>query len=132
MGRSYRPIPERLGEKLYFIRRHLDLTQQQIYDRLKRGLDNNIHPIKLYVSHISEYEREVREPPLEVLLEYARIAQIPMEVLVDWTLHLPGTYTVTMLFDDSHSILTTGRSFRDPNGVSKHHKRLRLNKRKSP
>jgi len=32
---------------------------------------------------ISGYERGEREPPLPVLLQYARLAEVPMEILVD-------------------------------------------------
>jgi transcriptional regulator with XRE-family HTH domain len=38
---------------------------------------------------ISGYERGEREPPLPVLLAYARLARVPMETLVDDKLNLP-------------------------------------------
>jgi hypothetical protein len=47
------------------------------------------HP-KLYPAHISEYERGEREPPLPVLLSYARLAGVCMDVLVDDELDLPA------------------------------------------
>ena len=37
-----------------------------------------IHP-----AHISAYERELREPPLPVILKYARLAGISPDVLID-------------------------------------------------
>jgi hypothetical protein len=40
---------------------------------------------------ISTYELDKREPPLEVLLEYARIANVLLEVLADDNLDLPET-----------------------------------------
>lgn len=131
MGRSHRPIPDRLGEKLYFIRRRFKLTQQQMYERLRLGLDKDIDPVKLYVSHISEYEREAREPPLRILLEYARIARLPLEVLADTWMHLPGDYTHIMVFDDSHTIRKIDGTLRNPEGVSKHHKKQLQNNRRT-
>jgi hypothetical protein len=38
---------------------------------------------------ISGYERGLREPSLEVVLKYARLAAIPMEVLADDELDMP-------------------------------------------
>ena len=93
MGRSHRPMPERLAEKLYFIRRHLDLTQEQMVERLESKLRENFQDeVSLYPGHISEYERGRREPPLTVLLQYARLAEVPLENLVDDGLDLPGFY----------------------------------------
>jgi hypothetical protein len=41
------------------------------------------HTSPLYTNHISEFESGKREPPLPVLLCYARVASVSMEVLVD-------------------------------------------------
>jgi transcriptional regulator with XRE-family HTH domain len=53
------------------------------------GLDK-----ELFASAVSGYEIGTREPPIPVLLKYARIAGVPMEVLADDDLdlpeHLPG------------------------------------------
>jgi transcriptional regulator with XRE-family HTH domain len=38
---------------------------------------------------ISGYERGVREPPLPILLEYARAANVYVDVLIDDALDLP-------------------------------------------
>jgi len=93
MGRSHRPMPRRLAEKLYYIRRHLDLTQEQMVERLKTKLRQSYEDdLPLYPGHISEYERGRREPPLVVLLQYARLAEVPLENLVDDGLNLPGFY----------------------------------------
>ena len=95
MGRSHRPIPKDLPEKLYYIRLSLKLTQKEMLERLQVGLAQDLDPLTgLYPSHISEYERGIREPPLRVLLEYARVAQVPMEVLVDQWLSLPGEFSL--------------------------------------
>jgi transcriptional regulator with XRE-family HTH domain len=91
MGRSRRPAPERLAQKLYTIRQYLDLTQEQMIERL------GYSKTPLYPGHISEYERGKREPPLLVVMAYARLTSVPMEVLVDDELDLPERVTVTAL-----------------------------------
>lgn len=83
MGRSSRPKPKRLASKLLYVRSQLGLTQEQMLERL----DYKKSP--LYVSQISEFEQGKREPPLLVLLQYARVAGVPMEALVDDDLDLP-------------------------------------------
>jgi transcriptional regulator with XRE-family HTH domain len=40
--------------------------------------------------YISAYERAVREPPLPVLLEYARAANVYVDVLIDESVDLPN------------------------------------------
>jgi transcriptional regulator with XRE-family HTH domain len=83
MGRGKRYQPKRLAEKLIEIRNRLDLNQSQMFKRLGET------PSKIYASHISSYELGTREPPLDVLLQYARIAGVPMEILIDDELDLP-------------------------------------------
>ena len=104
MGRSSRPIPVGLPEKLLYIRLLLYLTQKEMFDRLQSGLDPDFDQIKLHSSHISEYERGMREPPLRVLLEYARIAQVPMEVLVDRWLSLPSSLRASLMAKDLEKV----------------------------
>ena len=82
MGRVSRPKPKRLPEKLLQIRLALDLSQNGMLDRL--GLSE-----KLFRTAISNYELGTGEPPLPVLLDYARIANVWMDVLVDDALDLP-------------------------------------------
>jgi transcriptional regulator with XRE-family HTH domain len=83
MGRSNRPRPKRLGEKLRQIRAALNLTLEQLIDRL----DYKDSPI--YPTNISGMERGEREPPLLLLLAYARLAGISTDVLIDDKLDLP-------------------------------------------
>lgn len=83
MGRSHRQKPERLAIKLHAIRQALDLTQEEMIERL------NYKRIPLYPASISQYEAGTREPPLLVLLQYSRVAGVPMEVLVDDEQDLP-------------------------------------------
>jgi transcriptional regulator with XRE-family HTH domain len=82
MGRAAREKPERLAEKLLQIRLALDLSQDGMVVRL--GLDE-----KLFRSAISGYELGTREPPLPVLLKYARSVGISTDVLIDDELDLP-------------------------------------------
>lgn len=83
MGRSSRARPRRLGEKLRQIRAALNLTLEQIIEQL----DYEDSPI--YPTNISGMERGEREPPLLLLLAYARLAGISTDVLIDDKLDLP-------------------------------------------
>ncbi|HEY0546674.1 MAG TPA: helix-turn-helix transcriptional regulator [Pyrinomonadaceae bacterium] len=83
MGRSNRPTPARLAVKLAQIRAVLNLTQEQMIERLKYTAS------PLYPSYISGFETGEREPPLLVLLAYARCAGISTDVLIDDRLDLP-------------------------------------------
>lgn len=73
---------KRLGEKLGFIRKQLELSQNEMVRRL--GLSG-----KLTREEISAYERGVREPSLPTLARYAKIAGVWIDVLVDDDLDLP-------------------------------------------
>jgi transcriptional regulator with XRE-family HTH domain len=46
--------------------------------------------LKVDYSAVSNYERGTREPPLQVLLRYARIAGVYVDVLIDDDLDLPS------------------------------------------
>jgi transcriptional regulator with XRE-family HTH domain len=82
MGKALRPRPARLAGKLLRIRKALGLSQNGMLTRL--GFETSISR-----DYISAYERGKREPPLPVLLEYARAAGVSMETLVDDKLELP-------------------------------------------
>ena len=73
-----RPRPTHLAEKLLQIRLNLGLSQREIAKRL--GVNR--------YNHISKYETDKNEPPLEVLLAYARLSGVSMETLVDDKLSL--------------------------------------------
>ena len=77
MGRSYRSRPKKLGAKLRLIRSRLGLTQQQMIEKLSVK-DEPLRP-----TNISAYENSKREPPLLVLLRYARVYQCSVESLID-------------------------------------------------
>jgi transcriptional regulator with XRE-family HTH domain len=82
MGRKPRLKPERLAEKLIQIRNALGLSQSEMYRRL--ALEDVID-----LKRISEYELGNNEPPLPIILQYARVAGVHMEALVDDQLDLP-------------------------------------------
>jgi transcriptional regulator with XRE-family HTH domain len=44
----------------------------------------------LYPAQISNFEQGKREPPIQLLLAYARLANIPLEILADDKLDLPA------------------------------------------
>lgn len=83
MGVRPRRRPERLAEKLLAIRSALDLSQAQMVKRL--DAEEMIVP-----GQISEFETGKREPSLPLLLRYARLAGVWMDVLVDDELALPA------------------------------------------
>lgn len=83
MGRSARPRVARLGEKLLQIRVALDLTLEEIIERL------NYTASPLYAQSISVMENNEREPPLPLLLAYARLVNISTDVLIDDEQRLP-------------------------------------------
>jgi transcriptional regulator with XRE-family HTH domain len=83
MGRKRRVQPQRLAYKLREIRCQLDLSQTEMAARLQDV------PGPPYPGLISRYEQGKAEPSLLILLEYARLAGVPMEVLVDDRQNLP-------------------------------------------
>lgn len=82
MGRRARIKPERLAEKLLQVRRELGLSQSGMLRQL--GFEGLID-----YRRISEFELGANEPPLPVLLAYARLAGVHLENLVDDYLELP-------------------------------------------
>ena len=72
------------GHQLAAIRKKLDLSQEQMADRFKH-VKSPPQP-----GTISRYETGQREPSLLVLLEYARLAGISTDVLIDDELDLPA------------------------------------------
>ena len=83
MGTRPRHRPERLGEKLLEIRNALGLSQTELLRRLEADED-------LAYPRISEYESGKREPPLWILLAYARAAGVHLEDIVDDDMDLPN------------------------------------------
>src|ERR1051326_9014510 len=82
MGRKPRIKPERLPEKLRRIREALGLSQSEMWQHL--GVEDLI-----WFKQISTYELGTNEPPLPILLRYARAAGVCLDVIVDDELDLP-------------------------------------------
>ena len=83
MGTARRPKPKRLAQKLKQIRVALNLSQNELIKRL--GFE-----MELVQGTISTYELGKREPSLPLLLKYAQIAGICVDVLIDDNLNLPA------------------------------------------
>ncbi len=83
MGRAKRQRVRRLSEKLLQIRIDLNLSQNELIREL--GLEDVI-----YQSNVSGYESGEREPPLPLILAYARLAGISTDFLIDDELDLPN------------------------------------------
>jgi transcriptional regulator with XRE-family HTH domain len=83
MGTNPRVRPQRLAEKLRYIRESLNLTQAELMRRL------DIERLATQ-SKISEFESGKRDPSLLILLQYSRLAGVHMEDLVDDKANLPA------------------------------------------
>jgi transcriptional regulator with XRE-family HTH domain len=71
-----------LAEKLRHIRASLGISQNELIGRM--GLAGQV-----LREEISDFERNKRIPPLEVILQYARAANVTVEALIDDDLDLP-------------------------------------------
>ena len=83
MGKKPRPRPKRLPAKLLQLREALGLSQGEMLKRI--GYES-----EMVAARISEYELGKNEPPLPVLLAYARAANVSTDVLIDDDLDLPA------------------------------------------
>jgi len=83
VGIRSRLKPTYLAEKLLRIRDALDLSQNQMLERI--GMED-----KLTRQNISAYDRGEIEPPLPVLLRYAEEAGVCTDVLIDDRKRLPA------------------------------------------
>ena len=75
--------PNRLAEKLLQIRKALGLSQKEMAERLAERA-----AVKITSKNISRYERDRSVPFIEVVLAYARLANVKMEQIVDDDLDL--------------------------------------------
>lgn len=83
MGTKPRRKPERLANKLRQIRVVLGLSHSEMLKRLEAdGL--------IAYNEISKYELGLREPTTSVLLRYARVAGVYVDVLIDDEIDLPS------------------------------------------
>jgi transcriptional regulator with XRE-family HTH domain len=74
VGTKPRAKPKYLAAKLLAIRQKLGVSQSQLAKLL--SLDKG-------VARISEYEHGIREPDLIVLLNYAKLARVSMDILAN-------------------------------------------------
>ena len=88
MGKYPRPRPDRLTDKLKQIRESLGLSQTAMLKLLGLGETRDR-------SSVSSYELGTSEPPLPILLQYARLAGVCLDVIVDDKLDLPKTLPST-------------------------------------
>jgi transcriptional regulator with XRE-family HTH domain len=84
--------PKRLAEKLRQIRLTLDLSQSALLNTL--GVAEDIS-----YTRISDYELDKTDPPLIVLVEYARVAGVHLEAIVDDRLDLPKKLPGTVKYE---------------------------------
>lgn len=103
MGRSRRPRPDRLASKLLQIRLTLGLTQQQMVEQL------NYQKSPLLSPHISDFELDKRDPALAILLCYARVASIALEVLADDELDLPARFSIQPQSTQARGLVAFGQ-----------------------
>jgi transcriptional regulator with XRE-family HTH domain len=85
MSRSKAEQPKRLAEKLRRIRRDFGWTQEQLFKALETELGGSG---RLHFGYISRFEGGSRVPSLLVLLAYARVAGVAVEILIDDKLDL--------------------------------------------
>jgi len=82
MARGPRERPKRLAEKLLTVRNLLGMSQTEMLKRLGAGDRMAYH-------RISEFESGKGEPSLLILLAYAQVAGVCVDVLIDDDLDLP-------------------------------------------
>lgn len=84
MGRASRKSANSLAEKLKLLRQEFGFSQNQMLVKLGLGEEEG-----LFRSSISGYELGTRIPPFKVLLAYAKLANVYVDVLIDDELDLP-------------------------------------------
>lgn len=80
MGKPPRRRPKLLARKLLKVRQQLGVSQTEMAKLLE---------LKKTYTVISSYERGTREPDLLIVLKYARLAGVAVEVLIDDKMDLP-------------------------------------------
>jgi transcriptional regulator with XRE-family HTH domain len=83
MGTRPRQKPQHLAEKLLAVRLEIGASQTE----MSALLGHYITP-----SRVSEYEHGKREPNLLLILAYARLARVEVEVLIDDKRELPQRF----------------------------------------
>jgi transcriptional regulator with XRE-family HTH domain len=70
--------PDRLAEKLLQIRKAFGLSQKEMAERLSKQAE-----VKITYRNVSKYERDKSVPYIEIVLAYARLANVEMNQIVD-------------------------------------------------
>ncbi len=83
MGKNNIERPERLAEKLLNVRLKLGLSQAKMGEALGK------YDVERRGSSIRAYEKEDQLPPILVVLAYARLANVSMDLLIDDERDLP-------------------------------------------
>lgn len=115
MGKAARKRPARLAEKLTAIRTALGLSQNGMVRRL--GLEG-----ELLREDISRFERGIGgEPPLGILLRYARVISATgrgefLEALIDDDMDLPKVMPVDPNLTNFRTRSGTSSTLKKPNG----------------
>jgi transcriptional regulator with XRE-family HTH domain len=78
--------PNRLAEKLLQIRKALGLSQKEMADRLCERAG-----VRITHRNVSKYERDKSVPYIEIVLAYARLANVEMNQIVDDDLDIEPT-----------------------------------------
>lgn len=91
MGKNRQYTPANLPAKLFRIRHDLGLSQSQL---LRLMSAHHSHSS----ARISEYEAGTRTPSLLILMAYARVARVPLEVLIDDEAILPNRLPGNFVF----------------------------------
>jgi transcriptional regulator with XRE-family HTH domain len=103
MGNARRAIPKRLPAKLRSIRELLNLSQEQMIEKIKDlGLTG-----KLDRSYVSGWESGRREPTLEVLLHYSELAGVWVNALIDDEVDLPSRLPCSPMHEGIRLRITT-------------------------
>ena len=90
MGRGRRNLPVQMPRKLETIRTQLGFNLEEMIAAInKKMLVGGCPDVKIFRSHILEFEKGSREPQLPVLLAYAQIANIYVDVLINDDLEIP-------------------------------------------
>lgn len=90
MGSASRARPKFLSEKLRQIRAALKLSQTEMGRKL--GLEDEFAR-----NYVSGYERDTREPTLEILLRYSEVSGCWINALVDDAVDLPAEIPSQMM-----------------------------------
>ena len=89
-----------MAEKLCHIRRRLELTQEELKERLEQlGFVSDLDR-----ADVSDFERGRRDPDILTLLSYGRLANVYLDVLVDDELDLPEDASLVGPCNDSPEI----------------------------